>query len=63
MITRQAEIEGQLIRLTDQMANLALHPLTRASAENLRHLATKVVSLTATESVDGLLSPQPGQGS
>jgi len=39
--------EGRLIRLTDEMANLALHPLTRTNAERLRHLAGKVADLTA----------------
>jgi len=44
MLTNE-EREGRLIRLTDEMANLALHPLTRTTAERLRHLAGKVAEL------------------
>ena len=40
------EIEGQLIHLTDQMANLALLPLTGPRAGTMRHLAAKVTELT-----------------
>jgi hypothetical protein len=46
LMTRQEEIEGQLIRVTDQMANIALHPLTRATAEQLRGLCRRVEELT-----------------
>lgn len=40
------ETEGRLIRVTDEMANLALRPLTRANLERLRHLAGEVTELT-----------------
>ncbi|WP_111735061.1 hypothetical protein [Roseovarius amoyensis] len=40
------EREGRLLRLTDEMANLALHPLTLTTAERLRHLAGKVTDLS-----------------
>ena len=39
------ERESCLIRLTDEMANLALYPLTRERAETLRRLAGKVAEL------------------
>ncbi|KJS40317.1 MAG: hypothetical protein VR71_23715 [Roseovarius sp. BRH_c41] len=68
LITRQEEIEGQIIRLTDQMANLALHPLTGPRATELRHLARRVKELAGFaendgQASDGLPSPQPGPGS
>ncbi|MCM2561003.1 hypothetical protein M8756_01915 [Lutimaribacter sp. EGI FJ00015] len=44
MLTNE-EHEVRLIRLTDEMANLALYPLTRERAETLRHLAGKVAEL------------------
>lgn len=44
MLTNE-EREGRLIRLTDEMANLALYPLTRERAETLRRLAGKVTEL------------------
>ncbi|WP_375552980.1 hypothetical protein [Roseovarius mucosus] len=53
LITKKEEVEGQLIRITDQMANLALLPLTGPRATELRHLAARVGELTATENVDG----------
>lgn len=54
MLTERERTEGQLIRLTDEMANLALSPLTRESADTLRHLAAKVTKLTegSTGNVD-----------
>lgn len=45
LISEQERTEGQLIHLTDEMANLALYPLTRATAEKFRHLAGKVAEL------------------
>lgn len=44
MLTNE-EREGRLIRLTDEMANLALYPLTRERAETMRDFAGKVAEL------------------
>jgi len=46
LITEQERKEGQLIRMTDQMANLALLPLTGPQETELRRRARRVLELT-----------------
>ena len=42
----QAETEGQLIAITDRLAEVALYPLTQERAAEMRRLAQRVSELT-----------------